>query len=82
MSIETLIENAVKEAAERHLRQLGLVQPEYLSVAQAAEYTGFSKTTLDIWRSRGDGPPYVKLAQAVRYKRTDLDEWFASRKRG
>ncbi len=82
MSIETLIENTVRQTAEQHLKQLGLVQPEYLSVAQTAEYVGFSKATLDIWRSRGYGPPYIKLAQSVRYKRSDLDEWFTAKRRG
>jgi len=82
MNIEELIQNTVREEAERHLRQLGIIRLEYLSTVQASEYTGFSKTTLDIWRSRGDGPPYIKLAQAVRYKRTDLDDWLTAKRRG
>ena len=32
-------------------------------------------------RVRGDGPPYVKLRRAVRYREGDLVQWLKSRRR-
>lgn len=39
---------------------------------QAATFLGISVRTLQAWRVRGDGPPYVKLGRAVRYQRRAL----------
>ena len=39
---------------------------------QAAEFLGVSVRTLQAWRVRGGGPPYVKIGRAVRYQRRVL----------
>jgi hypothetical protein len=39
---------------------------------QAAEFLGVSVRTLQAWRVRGGGPPYVKIGRAVRYQRRTL----------
>lgn len=47
-----------------------------LTVEQAAVYLTLAKSTLDIWRiTGGHGLPFVKLGRAVRYKKSDLDEF-------
>ena len=51
----------------------------YLTTKQAASHLGFSKQQLELWRCKGGGPPYVKLAHAVRYRRSDLDAFMAER---
>jgi hypothetical protein len=38
----------------------------------AAEFLGLSVRTLQAWRVRGGGPPYVKIGRAVRYQRRAL----------
>ena len=55
--------------------------PEYLTTVEAASYLGLSRQYLEILRHRGDGPEYIKLGRAVRYKRTDLDDWMADHRR-
>jgi len=45
---------------------------------QAAAYLGLSPNTLNRWRYTGDGPRFVKLGRAVRYRREELDDWVAS----
>lgn len=50
---------------------------EYLNTKQAAAYMGLSRQRLEIWRCKGGGPEYVKLAQAVRYRRGTLDKFMA-----
>lgn len=82
MSLDEAILTTVREVAERHLRDLRMVAPEYLDTEQAADYLGFSVAALKKWRCNGEGPPYTKTAQAVRYRRADLDEFMAARRRG
>jgi excisionase family DNA binding protein len=40
---------------------------------EAAEYTNFSKRTLQKWRVVGGGPKYLKIGRTVRYRLEDLD---------
>ena len=53
---------------------------ETLRVADAACYTGLSKSTLDKLRVYGGGPLYLKLGKRVVYDRVDLDTWLADKK--
>jgi excisionase family DNA binding protein len=48
---------------------------------QAAEYLALKKSTLECWRSRGGGPPFVKYGRAVRYRKEDLDQFIIERLR-
>ena len=78
--INKTAERAASEAVERVLQQ-GIPTPEYLTTVQAATYLALSRQQLEIWRSKGGGPQYVKLGHAVRYKRSALDEYMAARVR-
>ncbi len=52
------------------------MQDELLTTAQVAKITGVSARTLEGWRRRGEGPPYVKLApHTVRYDPEALAAW-------
>lgn len=56
---------------------------QHLDTAQAAEYLGVPKSTLEVWRSRkAHALPYIKLGHRVRYARADLDAWLQSRRVG
>lgn len=55
--------------------------PEYMTTPQAATYLGLSTQFLEIARCRGAGPKYIKLAQAVRYSKADLDEFMLARRK-
>lgn len=50
-----------------------------LTRAQAAEYLGVSKATLDTWASRGQGPRFYKPGGKVYYLLRELDKWIESR---
>lgn len=50
-----------------------------LSEAAAAQRLGLSIKTLQGWRYRRTGPPYVKVGGAVRYRPTDLEAWLQAR---
>lgn len=47
----------------------------------AAERLGVTPETLRNWRWRGDGPRYLKLGRAVRYRLIDLAAWLDERTR-
>lgn len=53
----------------------------YLDTQDAAERMDLSPRTLEQWRVKGGGPPFMKIGGGVRYDRADLDQWLASRKR-
>ncbi len=55
---------------------------EAVTTAEASRIVGFPACTLHTWRSRGDGPPFLKLGnRSVRYQRRALFEWLAARQR-
>jgi predicted DNA-binding transcriptional regulator AlpA len=44
-----------------------------------ARITGMSLGTVRRWRLLNQGPPYLKLNSAVRYRPSDLAEWLNNR---
>ncbi len=51
------------------------VTPEYLDTEQASILTGVAVQTLEILRSRRDGPAFYKVGRSVRYAVRDLRAW-------
>lgn len=47
----------------------------YLSERDLSEYSGVAVRTLQGWRVRGQGPPWVKMGTIVRYDIERFDEW-------
>lgn len=53
-----------------------------LSEADAAQYLNLSASLLKasrLARPRCDGPPFVRVGRAIRYRTTDLDAWLDAR---
>jgi phage terminase Nu1 subunit (DNA packaging protein) len=46
-----------------------------LTEVQAADLLRMSSRTLQAWRSRGVGPPFVRAGRAIRYRRPALISW-------
>jgi len=46
-----------------------------MTVEQAANYLGLAVSTLNKWRCLGDGPVFIKMGRAVRYRRRDLEKY-------
>lgn len=53
--------------------------PRMLDIDELSNYLGVPKRTLDGWRSRKSGPPYVKFGKAVRYPEHRLMRWLDER---
>ncbi len=45
----------------------------------ASRHLGLAVSTLEKMRVYGDGPPFVKLGRAVRYRVSDLETYLADR---
>ncbi len=54
---------------------------EYVDNDNAASFLGLQPATLEIWRSRAEGPTYVKVGKKVMYAVTDLRDWMEARKK-
>jgi excisionase family DNA binding protein len=53
------------------------LQETYFRPREAADYLRSSESTLAKKRLNGDGPPFVRIGRAIRYRRSDLDAWMA-----
>jgi predicted DNA-binding transcriptional regulator AlpA len=55
---------------------------ELLTEHDVARVTGLSVSSVRRWRLRRDGPKYLKLNSAVRYRGVDVAKWLESRPSG
>jgi predicted DNA-binding transcriptional regulator AlpA len=61
------------------LRRRPMVQPEWLSLQDAAAYTGYSEQQFSEFVKRGIAPKSVLFSRnARRFKRSDVDAWCAA----
>ena len=59
-----------------------LIHRELLDEKAAAAFLDIAPGTLSVWRSTGRYRiPFVKVGRRVRYRRSDLEAWLASRTR-
>lgn len=56
-----------------------MTEPRILRTPEAARHLGLAPATLETWRVRGHGPPFVRLGRAVGYERAALDAWVDGR---
>jgi predicted DNA-binding transcriptional regulator AlpA len=57
------------------LRGLNQDPDTLLREQEAADLLSLSIRTLQAWRNRFAGPPFVHVGRAVRYRRRDLISW-------
>ena len=90
MDIEALLEDLIERIAARVAERIPQPPPvalpsppqaEYLTTKSAAKALALSTGTLEGWRSRGEGPAWVKIGTAIRYSRANLDSSVAAHAR-
>lgn len=58
-------------------------QDDLLNSAETAALLGIKINTLEIWRTKGQGPAFIKLGNApqapVRYRRAEVVAWLEQR---
>lgn len=55
-------------------------QGQLMNDKQAAKFLGVATQTVRNWRTRRQGPDYIKMVRAVRYTERDLLKYLESRK--
>lgn len=60
---------------------MGKARSRYLTTREAAAHLGLSYRTLETYRVKGGGPPFLAYCNCIRYLRSDLDRWAAARRR-
>ena len=50
-----------------------------LTSEEVSEYLGLSPHTIEMWRRKKVGPPWVKVGRSVRYKESDVSSWVERR---
>ena len=50
-------------------------QKVVLTTSEAAAFLGLAISTLNKWRCYGEGPQFIKLGRAVRYRQDDLEHY-------
>lgn len=53
-----------------------------LTRSEVHTYFGLTQRFLEVAAVKGNGPPFVKLGRAVRYRVGDVREWIEARKVG
>ncbi|MDB4963442.1 MAG: phage transcriptional regulator AlpA [Myxococcales bacterium] len=53
--------------------------PEFLDEKRFCTVLGISPVTATKWRAKAKGPPFIRVGRLIRYRRTDVDSWLASR---
>jgi predicted DNA-binding transcriptional regulator AlpA len=51
-----------------------------LSIDEVVSATGLSRSTLAKKRCTGSGPAFFKIGRQIKYDRTDVESWIASRR--
>jgi predicted DNA-binding transcriptional regulator AlpA len=49
-----------------------------LTERETAALTSFSPRTLQGWRQRNEGPPYLRVGRSIRYRKSRILSWLAS----
>jgi excisionase family DNA binding protein len=50
-----------------------------LTPNRLADRLGISPRTLQDWRSRKVGPPWIRVGRVIRYREEDVNEWIEKR---
>ena len=46
-----------------------------LTTKEAAEILNINIRTLDLWRRKKQGPPYVQIGRKIQYEQETLQQW-------
>lgn len=54
---------------------------QLMTTIELAEYLEIPIATLYSWRTKGEGPPAIKVGRHLRYRASDVERWLETRSR-
>lgn len=52
-----------------------------MTEVETADYLGLTTRTLQAWRVKGGGPPFLRVSpRVIRYRRVEIDAWLEARR--
>jgi predicted DNA-binding transcriptional regulator AlpA len=73
-------DHIARACSQEFLMSSSSISP-YCDTQGASQHSGLSKSFLEKLRVTGDGPRFIKIGKAVRYKVADIDAWLAAQAR-
>ena len=61
------------------MRDLQAGDPLMTPIECSAYLNGIAVATLSDWRVRRIGPPWISVGRCIRYRRSSVEQWLASR---
>ncbi|HEY2757792.1 MAG TPA: helix-turn-helix domain-containing protein [Pseudolabrys sp.] len=58
---------------------LTATEDELVTEVEIADFLKLSTRTLQSWRINNDGPPFVRVGRAIRYRLRDVIRWIEAR---
>jgi hypothetical protein len=58
---------------------LTATEDELVTEVEIADFLKLSTRTLQSWRINNDGPPFVRVGRAIRYRLRDVVRWIEAR---
>lgn len=70
----------VNKLRERFMIKYNLIDENYISIDEAAEYLGIKTVTLRNWIKKKPDIPVYRIGKFWKFKRSELDKWITSGK--
>lgn len=70
----------VNKLRERFMIKYNLIDENYISIDEAAEYLGIKTVTLRNWIKKKPDIPAYRIGKFWKFKRSELDKWITSGK--
>lgn len=62
-------------ATDHAYEEAGTLSDQHLNQTEVARRWGLSPRTLENWRWKGDGPPFLKVGHKVLYRLVDIEAY-------
>lgn len=70
-----------KERERRRQAETPAIEPLW-RIEQLSDFLGVPVATIYGWRTRGEGPPGLRIGKYIRFRREDVEAWLVSRRDG
>jgi hypothetical protein len=70
----------IPSSLRRKTTMNNVLSEEYFEQSVIARRLKMSEKSLESWRCRGCGPPFIRVGRLIRYRWSDVEGWLDSRR--